>query len=1445
MADIEHVDVTDTKRVDVADIEHVDVTDKSNPPEDFDDKVEHLDGVQDIYNKDGGKDEDWTRPIHGYLSINGEPISTPSAKVAQFIGRPSKESLDVAITMHDSADDFASLHFKLLAHGLGLDDEYAGHILIWAIDLLDIQAFEQPDPLAALRHYRANAKAVYGKVFAMTVKVRSVQFAVPYGIESQLQTIYEGIHQAKQLKMVRECINRAKPDGSITFDLLLPACTGSVELYITKLCNMFMHRRISDTQQSPLQMYFARSPDSKLLTLGDCPAPGEPGFPTNARGMRILHFAKAHQHLLYNVAGTHFDENLQREAIEALPSHQFNAFVFPLAQVEGGRRFLCILDPEGQEVLLPRNGEACNMFFAKAMFLSEDKITSIALEVFKVLLFAIVKADFYKSVVKKAGMHFSRDLTEAEVYELRQTEVEKDDSNNEAWRARVYKWIREHCDILRDMALAEDDNDPARWWAACRVDLPSPLFKAQYQTYMVWKPTNKDAEAEDSLLLGVDLPSVGNPQAGESAVSYLARVMDPNNAQPVKVKRVSSNKTICAEVDAVNALNCPPSADPRPSDESVAAFRYLLRFNADTAPIVNLLEAIPALGNVVNDNSSPPFVKNLFEGMNKPMKEAFRAMDSLPAGICFVPGVAGCGKSYMMEMAIVFSQFGSCAADAEPHNAMPNKLKVLYLINNNAGVEAFTSRLIETYDGLGIANHPAVLRLYPMGSEVRSGMSQGPKQQRPDVFAEGAAEAERAAMDIENHFLATYVMNEISINVHNAHAAARKARRHNVENSLHCAALRYFEGHRTEERFGKLARLLDRLRAGEKLDGKSRAYFETSIKMLYTDFLQDFHGTIVTTPMGASVSAFRNAFRPDIVIMDDAGLMRELTTLVPIVYFSPKVWIIIGDVVQAVPHITMQHDLGPGTTTSNPFAEQLTLSTLARAVDAGATRSYLLINQRAFGNSISVSNHISYHGLMKPSRRGIDNWPEPLREMVAHSRSTIHNTLPPHQCNVLVEFAGSQATGLTTSLTNTVHLAWTLRQVRAIIESELTGLGRNNGKPVDVLVVAFYKAQALEYQKAIKAMVDHGQLPKDVYGRVKVKTLDVAQGDEADFVFVDFVTVSHPGFTGENFRIALATTRARGMSILLLNRGTFVGYDKPETRKRANVLFRLYNYHATRQLTVRIWCCLNSQTDDHTTSNCTAIPPDMSNITCERQSCGVGGHNAATCPTRICRNCNIEGHSANECVEQLICSRCGRDGHVSLTCTATTAHFQCLSCNMVGHATKDCPNKTCNRCGEIGHMAVGCDKPSEEIKRDVICRQCGKGGHMAKDCTQPLIMTCRDCGEPGHLARVCPTRECRRCKGKGHTGADCPTPWCSRCHDSGHLRGGCRKPPPLCGQCKGPHKTENCRVGTERAPRVQPQSFVKHTADVSSGWGNADEHTGAAQVGWGDANDQAPEDHDW
>lgn len=99
--------------------------------------------------------------------------------------------------------------------------------------------------------------------------------------------------------------------------------------------------------------------------------------------------------------------------------------------------------------------------------------------------------------------------------------------------------------------------------------------------------------------------------------------------------------------------------------------------------------------------------------------------------------------------------------------------------------------------------------------------------------------------------------------------------------------------------------------------------------------------------------------------------------------------------------------------------------------------------------------------------------------------------------------------------------------------------------------MSLYKAQATQYQRAIQLVGDCEPFPPD---RVKAKTLDEAQGDEADFAFVDYTAGSHPGVTTEPFRGTLATTRARGFTILPLNRGLFVGWETRDAkRKRADV----------------------------------------------------------------------------------------------------------------------------------------------------------------------------------------------------------------------------------------------------------------------------------------------------
>lgn len=148
---------------------------------------------------------------------------------------------------------------------------------------------------------------------------------------------------------------------------------------------------------------------------------------------------------------------------------------------------------------------------------------------------------------------------------------------------------------------------------------------------------------------------------------------------------------------AANSPKHTPLAHPRePSSRSLEAYEYLLQFKGGNP--VDLLTTIPALGNIVG-GSGPKLLTEPFSNMSEPMKDAFSEVSRLPAGVHFVHGVQALEKSYMMEMIILFSQFGACAAETEPSKAKADPLKVLY--HNNVAVEVFTSRLIDTYSNMG------------------------------------------------------------------------------------------------------------------------------------------------------------------------------------------------------------------------------------------------------------------------------------------------------------------------------------------------------------------------------------------------------------------------------------------------------------------------------------------------------------------------------------------------------------------------------------------------------------------------------------------------------------------------------------------------------------------------------------------------------------------------
>ncbi|KAF5011873.1 hypothetical protein FDECE_2042 [Fusarium decemcellulare] len=190
----------------------------------------------------------------------------------------------------------------------------------------------------------------------------------------------------------------------------------------------------------------------KQLTVGPLSAPGTKGFPTNACGVRILHFAARHQHLLHTVAGTYYYGHLVMVAITKLTAEMFQGAVIPMGQGQGSCRFMVILDPRGKETLLPQNGESCKMLFPAAkFFLSDSQVNSTSFKFFQILVEADTSATPTQLVNTKAKDYLARELTEAEVDQLSRNNKERDDANDDLWKDRVQEWAREHRDAFRPL----------------------------------------------------------------------------------------------------------------------------------------------------------------------------------------------------------------------------------------------------------------------------------------------------------------------------------------------------------------------------------------------------------------------------------------------------------------------------------------------------------------------------------------------------------------------------------------------------------------------------------------------------------------------------------------------------------------------------------------------------------------------------------------------------------------------------------------------------------------------------------------------------------------------------------------------------------------------------------------------------------------------------------
>ncbi|KAK1759245.1 hypothetical protein QBC47DRAFT_398058 [Echria macrotheca] len=196
----------------------------------------------------------------------------------------------------------------------------------------------------------------------------------------------------------------------------------------------------------------------------------------------------------------------------------------------------------------------------------------------------------------------------------------------------------------------------------------------------------------------------------------------------------------------------------------------------------------------------------------------------------------------------------------------------------------------------------------------------------------------------------------------------------------------FFERHRNE--FPALAETLQQIQqqTDRVIDQDTRSALKMLIRNLYTTFLEQFLGVIVTTPVAAS--NHRGSSEADTVLADEAGCLRE-------------------DEFDDPHHGTTRRTLP---LSDNPFALSITNSTFSRAVHAGKTLASLTVNHRQLGDLYQLPSQLFYYNQVQPFLRNTNCWVPAVRAFAEYIMTLQRAQPTPRiQSRLLVELPGSQA----------------------------------------------------------------------------------------------------------------------------------------------------------------------------------------------------------------------------------------------------------------------------------------------------------------------------------------------------------------------------------------------------------------------------------------------------
>jgi len=296
---------------------------------------------------------------------------------------------------------------------------------------------------------------------------------------------------------------------------------------------------------------------------------------------------------------------------------------------------------------------------------------------------------------------------------------------------------------------------------------------------------------------------------------------------------------------------------------------------------------------------------------------------------------------------------------------------------------------------------------------------------------------------------------------------------------------------------------------------------------------------IVTTPVTAS-RLLRGFYKPDLLIFDECGHAHELSTLIALAHFEPKAWFFTGDHRQTEPYVE----------STSGYGSQLLVSTMERAAVNEAISHQLLINHRARAGLEYLASDLFYGGAMRSERQGDSLLPRSTRHLRAWLQELINNAPKPQVPATLLgldvprllvcDKRGTEAERVGTSFWNPQHQDFVIQQVtRLLNDDEFLAPDNPDGRklPGDIMILSPYKEAVHRYRAAVNKLPLAGNNAAARRSRIRVLTVDTAQGQESDVVFLDMVKARSTAHVENPKRLCVALTRARQAEVILMSAG--------------------------------------------------------------------------------------------------------------------------------------------------------------------------------------------------------------------------------------------------------------------------------------------------------------------